>query len=184
MPTKIILGFAGLLCSGKGTAAEYFKINHGATTYRFSTILRDLLHRVYLEESRDNMIRISECVRHEFGEDILSKAIAGDAAKDTNNLVIVEGIRRMTDIEHLAKLPNFILIEIFADPQKRYQRLVQRGENSDDKTKTYAQFLADHQRSTELSILDVIKHVQERIDNNGDKDKLHKQLDQLLTKYQ
>jgi hypothetical protein len=61
--------------------------------------------------------------------------------------------------------------------------LIQRGENADDATKTYEQFLADHERSTEKSILEVVPLAKERIDNNGDQEDLHKQLDALVEKY-
>ena len=54
---KIILGFTGLIASGKGTAAKYFNEKYGATTYRFSTMLRDLLNRIHVEHSRDNIIK-------------------------------------------------------------------------------------------------------------------------------
>lgn len=180
---KIILGFTGLLASGKGTAASYFEQKYNAKSYRFSTILRALADRIYIEQSRDNLIKMSETIRATFGEDILAKAIAGDAAKSENELIIVEGIRRMPDIEHLKRLPSFILIEISADPQTRYDRLVQRNENVDDRTKTYEQFLEDHKRSTEMSIPEVISHATEHIDNNGTIEQLHQSLDLLLNRH-
>ncbi|MCX6779093.1 MAG: AAA family ATPase [Candidatus Magasanikbacteria bacterium] len=181
---KIILGFSGLLSSGKGTAAKYLEEKYGASSYRFSTMLRDVLNRLYIEHSRDNLIKLSEIIRTTFGEDALAKTIAKDAETDPNPIIVVEGIRRLADISHLQQLPNFILVEIFADPKIRYERLVQRGENTDDKTKTYEQFLADHQRSTELSILEVLKQAKEKIDNNGNTLELQKQLDALVKKYQ
>lgn len=180
---KVILGFTGLLASGKGTAAEYLKTGHRASHYRFSTILRDIAKRIYTEETRDNMVKLSEGLRAAFGEDILAKTMAQDVKNDKNKIIVVEGIRRLADIEYLNKLPHFVLVEIFADPKIRYERLIKRGENADDTGKTYKQFLADHQRSTELSILDVIKHAKEKIDNNGSFSNLHKQLDALLKKY-
>lgn len=181
---KIILGFTGLLASGKGTAAKYLEEKYQASTYRFSTILRDILNRIYQEQTRDNLIKLSENLRGIFGENLLAKAIAQDVANNPNPVIIVEGIRRLADITYLQKMPNFILVEIFADPQIRYERLIKRGENIDDNTKTYEQFLADHQRSTELSIVEVIKQTSEKIDNNGNLTELQKQLDSLIKKYQ
>lgn len=180
---KIILGFTGQLSSGKGTSAEYLVKKYQADTFKFSTILRDLVDRIHVPQTRDNLIKISEFVRGTFGEDTLSKTIAEDAKNATNSIIIIDGIRRMADIEHLFKLPNFILIEIFADPKIRFERLVKRGENEDDKTKTYEQFLADHERSTEISIKEVIAHATERIDNNGTLEDLYKQLDGLVERH-
>lgn len=178
--SKIILGFSGLLSSGKGTAAKYLAKQHGASTYRFSTMLRDTLDRYYLPHTRDSLIKVSEFMRETFGEDILAKTMASDVEKDTNKLIVVEGIRRMADIEYLQKLPGFVLVEIFGEPELRYERLIQRGENSDDNTKTYEQFLEDHKRSTEVSILDVVKHATVKVNNNGSLQDLHDQLDKLV----
>ncbi len=46
MEKKIILGFAGEIASGKGTAAKYLVGRHEAATYRFSTMLRDIVERL------------------------------------------------------------------------------------------------------------------------------------------
>src|SRR5690349_1693613 len=94
---KIILGFVGDLASGKGTAAKYLSQKHNANTYRFSTMLRDILKRVYVPDSRENLQTLSTFLRQSYGQDVMSRVIAEDVARDTNNLVIVEGIRRPSD---------------------------------------------------------------------------------------
>lgn len=180
---KIILGFVGLMASGKGCAAKYLEQQHGASTFRFSTMLRDLLDRVYLEHSRDNLIKMSETIRGKFGEDTLARVMAKDAESADNNIVVVEGIRRLADIAYLSKLPNFVLVEIFAEIETRLTRIQKRHENPDDATKTMEQFKADHARSTEMTIPEVAAMAKERIDNNGSEDDLHRQLDALVKKY-
>ncbi len=183
MNKKVIIGLTGLLASGKGAASKYLEKKYGASTFRFSSILRDICQRAYLEKTRDNLVKLSECLRATFGEDLLAKAIAKDAESNNNQIVIVDGIRRMADIVHLKSLPNFILVAISADSKIRYERLIKRGENSDDVAKTYEQFLADHELSTEKSILEVIPYAKDHIDNSGSIEKLYEQLDQLVTKY-
>lgn len=180
---KLVLGLVGLLASGKGTAAKYLEKKYSADTYRFSTMLRDLCDRVYLEQSRDNLIKMSEIIRGTFGEDTMARVMARDAQSALNNIVIVEGIRRLADIDYLSKLPNFVLIEIKAAPKIRYERLLKRNENPDDSVKTYEQFLEDHKRSTEMSIPEIAVRATERIDNNGSLKELYKQLDELIYKY-
>jgi len=180
---KIIIGFSGLLASGKGTAAKYLEQKYKASPYRFSTIMRDMLRRIYLEQTRDNMIKMSETIRATFGEEILAKTIAKDAENDINQIVVVDGIRRLADIAHLTYLDNFILVEIFAEPKTRFERLVKRGENPDDTTKTFEEFLADHERSTEVTINDVLPFAKEKIDNNGTFEELYAQIDAFIKKY-
>lgn len=176
---KIILAFTGLMASGKDTSANYLKEKYGASIYSFSTMLFDSLRRFYLEFTRDNLVKMSEIIRGAFGEDIMARTLAKDIEGDQNNLIVVSNVRRMADIEYLSKMSNFVLIEIFADPRLRYERLVARDEKTDDKTKTFEQFMTDHERSTEVSILETSKHATEHIDNNGTIEDLHKQLDSL-----
>lgn len=126
---------------------------------------------------------MSEAIRGTFGEDTMAKVMAKDAESDENSIIVVDGIRRMADIEYLSKLPNFVLIEIFAEPHTRYERVIQRTEKADDKTKTFEQFMEDHKRSTEMSIPEVASHANEHLDNNGTTEDLHKKLDDLISKY-
>jgi dephospho-CoA kinase len=146
-------------------------------------MLRDAADRFYLPHTRDNLIKISEFFRQTFGEDIMAKTMAKDVQNDTNPVVVVEGIRRMADIAYLQQFPNFVLIEIFADMETRFNRITARRENPDDATKTFDQFASDHQRSTEITIPEVLTHATERIDNNGTSESLHAALDALVQKY-
>lgn len=180
---KTVLVFCGSMASGKDTSAEYLKDKYDAGIYSFSTMLADALKRFYLDFNRDNLIKMSETIRGAFGEDIMAKTMAKDVENDVRNIIVVSNARRPADIEYLSRLPNFVLVEIFADPKTRYERLVGRSEKTDDSTKTFEQFMADHQRSTELSILEVAKQATEKIDNNGDFANLHKQLDAIVQKY-
>lgn len=177
---KIILGFTGLPACGKGTAAKYYSKKYGSPTFRFSTSMRDLLDRLYLPQSRENMSAISRITRETFGQDLYAKVMAGDVGKADHDIVIVEGIRRMEDVQELKKLANFKLVAIEADMKVRYERLKIRGENSDDNTKTWEEFKADHQLETELTIPSVMEKADIRIDNNGSLEDLHKQLDELV----
>lgn len=170
------------MASGKGTAARYLKEKYGASTYRFSDMLSDMLDRFYLEHNRDNFIKLSEMVRDTFGEDMMAKTMARDVAKDPNQIIVVEGVRRLADIEYLKRLEGFVLIEIFADMKTRYERLTKRREKSDDQIKTFAGFQADHQRSTELSIIEVARQATERVNNNGSLEELYRQLENLRSR--
>ncbi|MCB9802830.1 AAA family ATPase [Candidatus Nomurabacteria bacterium] len=177
---KKILGFTGLISCGKGTAASYLKEKYQAETFRFSTMLRDVLDRLYLEHTRENMSGISTVLREFFGQDLMAEVMAKDVENSQAELVVVEGIRRMEDIEYLKKLPNFKLVSIEATMENRYQRLLERGENPDDQTKTWEQFQADHNLETELTIPPAMKVADVVVNNDGSLEEFQKQLDQLL----
>lgn len=180
---KIVIGLVGQLASGKGTAAAYLKKKHGASTYRFSSILRDVADRLYLDQSRENLQLISQVLRQNIREDLLSEVIAKDAMNDPHRLVVIDGIRRPDDVKHLREIPGFILVHIVADMETRYVRLIERGENTDDAKKTFDQFKMDHQKEAELKINEIAAVAESTIDNNGNPDTLYAQLDALITKY-
>ena len=112
---KLILGITGEMAAGKTTITEYIKERHGGVSFRFSTMLRDVLKRMHLEINRENLQELSTILRKQFGDDLMSKIIAQDVAAASDNIIIVEGIRRPSDVAYLRDLPGFHLIAIDAD---------------------------------------------------------------------
>ena len=177
---KKILGLTGLIASGKEVAKKYIEEKYGASSYRFSTMLRDILNRLYLPVTRENLQLLSLDLRQRFGGDTLARVIAQDALKDQGEIVIVEGIRRLDDIKELRHLPNFHLISIDADPKKRYDRVIKRNENVGDAEKSFEQFLLEERRESEAEIPRVISEASYHLDNNGSLEDLHKQIDDII----
>lgn len=180
---ELILGLTGPIACGKGTVKKYIIEKYGAQDCRFSTILRDVLGRIDIPTSRDNLIKISTMLRQTFGEDLLARAIAKDASNLDSKIVVIDGIRRMTDIGHLINLKHFILVSVDAQPKIRHERLVIRGENEGDADKSFEDFLADHQRETEMTIPEVMSFAKEKINNDKDLNFLYEQVDEIIKKY-
>ena len=178
---KIILGFVGDLASGKGTICKYLNEKYGVNSYRFSTMLRDILARIYVEKNRENLQDLSTFLRGRYGQDIMSKVIAKDVMNDKNNIVAVEGIRRPTDIAYLQELKGFHLIYITADPKLRWQRMVLRKENVDDANKTFEQFLKDEQAEADSLIKELGKKAKYTIINNGTIEQFYNEMEKVLT---
>lgn len=179
----IIIGLIGPMASGKSTATEYIAKEYHAATYRFSDIMRDLLQRLYLPSSRDNLIQISIVLRQEFGHDLFAKAMAEDIKHDKQNeYIVVEGIRREEDIAYLKLLPNFHMVGVTGEIQTRYHRLTSRHEKSDDQQKTYEDFVADHERETEKSIVPLMEKVEYLIHNNGTIEYFYNEIENVIKK--
>lgn len=179
---KIILGFAGEIASGKGTAAKYLIEKYGSGYFQFSTILRDLLKRLHIEESRENTQKISTVLRQNFGEDILSKTISGDVASDSHGIIAVDGVRRLSDIKYLRTMQGFRLVYIEADIRKRFDRIVSHGENVDDRNKTFEEFEKDNAGEAESQIKGLKAHADFVVDNNGTVEQLYGQIDGIVGK--
>ncbi len=180
---KVIIGLVGDLAAGKGTAAKYLEATYGATTYRFSTMLRDMVKRIYVPETRENLQNLSTHLRELFGQDVMSRVIAEDVARDSNNLIIVEGIRRPSDIEYLKKIVGFHLVYITGDVQTRWERMVKRNENTGDSNKTLEEFQKDEQAEADRMIKELGKTAKKKIENNGTFQEFYHILDNLITSY-
>lgn len=177
---KMIIGLVGEIASGKDVTKKYLELTYGASCHRFSTILRDLLSRLYMPITRENMQNISMILRQQFGSDLLAKILTEDVKNDPREIIIIDGIRRFADITYLKNLPGFILVSIEVEAKTRYERLVKRNENADDSTKTYEQFLADGQKETELEIPAVMASANYKLDNNGSLKNLYNQIEKII----
>ncbi len=178
---KTILGLVGEIASGKGTVAKYLHEKYESNTYRFSTMLRDIMNRLYLPVNRNNLQSISTLLREQFGQDVMSRVIAKDVENDRNDLVVVDGIRRPTDITYLRKIHGFHLVSLIADPHLRWQRLVARDENEGDAKKTFEEFIKNGEAEAETLIIELNKEAEYTIDNNGVKEQLFSQVEDMLT---
>lgn len=179
---KIIIGLVGPLASGKGEVKKYLENKFGAISYKFSDILRDVLKRLYLPTSRENLQTLSTDLRTKYGNDILAKVIAADAKNDNRDLIIIDGVRRLDDILYLKDDPNFKLIAIDAKPEIRFKRMCLRNENPGDAHKTFAEFLVDSEREAEKEIPKTMATANYHLENNDDLSNLFEQIDILLKK--
>lgn len=177
---KLILGLVGEMGSGKGTIAKHIIEEHKGSAHRFSTILRDILNRAYLEQSRDNMQTLSTILRKNFGEDLLAKSIYHDTKNDEHDIVVVDGVRRMADILYLREVPHFKLIYVDADIKNRYERIIKRGENADDAKKSFSEFEQANHDESESQIRELKNYANYIVDNNGTFVELYKQIEDIL----
>lgn len=180
---KIILGIAGEMGCGKGAIAKHILQNYNANSHKFSQIFRDILDRIYVEQSRENISKLSLVLRKNFGEDILAKSMYHDAYNDQHDVVVIDGVRRLEDLAYLKEIPEFKLIYIEADMQTRYERLVKRGENPEDATKTFEQFQRDHHLDADARIVDLKNYADRVIQNDGTYPELYAQVDEIVGHY-
>ena len=177
---KIIVGVAGEMASGKDTVTDYLEEKYGAREFGFSDSLRDIADRLYLPKDRAHLTRLSVSLRGEFGQDILAKIIDGDAKGAKDPVVVIDGVRRPTDIVILRKNPQFSLIYVEADFETRYERITGRGQNVDDTDKTFEQFKQDHLLETEASIPALRGEADHIINNDGALEELYAQVDGVM----
>jgi dephospho-CoA kinase len=177
---RLVIGLVGRKGSGKGTVARLLKDRYGASIYRFSDLLRDILDGLYIEKSRENLVRLSEVLRKEFGQRIFKDAMAKQVEHDTASIIVIDGIRRLDDLEGLETLGDFTLVNINASLDLRYQRILKRGENAGEMAGTFEDFKDMETLPTEASIADVEVKADETIENLDSYDDLAYQVDALM----
>lgn len=183
---KIIIGIVGEIAAGKTTLTTYLKNKHNAQSARFSDSLRDILQRMYLSQTRANLQKISQVLRENFGQDVISKIMTTDIANNTAEVIITEGIRRPSDITYLKETykNNFYIIYIKTNDRLRFDRLTKRSENPDDQTKTWEEFEEECNKEAEQKIKEISLQADFAIDNNGEIEKMHEQVDEIIKKLQ
>ncbi len=177
---KHIIGIAGEMASGKDTVTAYLEERYGAKQYRFSDPLRSILGTMHLDITRDNLTTLSTHLREAFGQDILAHIIEREAEGTDADIVVIDGVRRLSDIDLVKEKPNFTLWYTEADVNIRFERLHGRRENQDDSTLTLEQFIEDHSNETERFIPELKNHAKVVIENNGTLEELHAQVDKLI----
>lgn len=177
---KIIIGLVGLLAVGKTTFVDYCRKKYNAVSFRFSDSLRGGLALFGLDISRENMQTISTIMRQNFGENILAKAMAKRVNESSARLIIIDGVRRFTDLENLKDIPGFHLIAIKTDTQLAYQRYIDRNENIGDAEMSYEVFLEKQKAEADRQIPQVMATAEYTLENNNSFDDFSQKIDQLI----
>lgn len=177
---KIVLAISGNIAAGKNEAAEYLEKKYKAYAYRSSEVLRDILGRMYLPKTRENMQKVSTMIRNYFEEDIISYIASLDLKKIKNRLVAINGARRFSDLERLKKYFKIKLIYIDASPGNRYDRISKRSENSDERKKTFNEFKNDHKREAEKQIKSLRTKADFIIKNDGTLEEFYKKIGAVM----
>ena len=129
------------------------------------------------------MSGLSTSLRTLFGEELFGRVIVKDIEDRMHPITVVTGIRRKEDMIGLSESKDFRLVYIEATPETRYARIHARGQNEDDGTKTYEEFLKENEFETERTIRTLRTEAQEVIENDGSVEALYASLDALMRAY-
>ncbi|MFH1236231.1 MAG: AAA family ATPase [Parcubacteria group bacterium] len=178
----MIIGLTGPLAAGKGTIVKYLVENYQARQVRFSDPLRDIIHRLYKDQTRENMSHLATFLRSEFGGNILIDTVLEDIKKMDGSLFVLDGMRHIDEYRILSERHDFRMWAVDADMKTRYERIIKRGENASDTTLTYDRFQKQHELITEVHISELMAKAHEHIDNNGSFEDLYAQVEVLMKK--
>ncbi len=176
--TKVI-GLAGRIGSGKGTAAEHLKSEYGAEQFVYSDILADVLERLYLPATRDNLQHLGKALREGLGESVLVDAMKGDIEKGSADVRLIDGIRYVNEVEMLREFPGSRLIFIDAPLEVRHERVKERAQKGEG-SMTLDEFRKKERAETERELDRVKRMADHVVDNTGTIEELHQTIDSLM----
>ena len=184
MQRKIIIGLIGEKGAGKGTASDRLIEKYSAVHYGTSKILRRTLEDLHLPVTRDNLIKLALVLKEGYGPSVIIDSLIQDMEKDEANIIIADGIRMHGDVEPFRKKygENFYLVYVTADLQLRYSRTKLRKEKIGEADATLEQFLEEEGKLTEISIHEIGRTAEFKINNNGSSEDLAKQVDEMMRK--
>jgi dephospho-CoA kinase len=184
MKRKLIIGLIGEKGAGKGTVAEYLLEKYGAVHFGTSKILRRTLEDLHLPVTRDNRVKLALVLKEGYGPSVIIDSLIQDMEKSSADLIIADGIRMHGDVEPFQKKyqDNFYLVYVTADLRLRFERTKARKEKDGEENATLEQFLEEEGKLTEISIHEIGRSAQFKMNNNGTAEELKKQTEEMMEK--
>lgn len=184
MKKKIIIGLIGEKGAGKGTVSEHLIEKYSAVHYGTSKILRRTLEDLHLPVTRDNLIKLALVLKEGYGPSVIIDSLIHDMEKNGADVIIADGIRMHGDVEPFRKKykKNFYLAYVTADLKLRYARTRLRKDKAGEADATLEQFLEEEGKLTEISIHEIGRSADFKMNNNGTAEDLKKQVDKMMKK--
>lgn len=181
---SLVLGFVGWPCSGKDAAAEYFKARHNAMWWGHSNFIRARASEVKIESpTTDQLSALFEERASHQGYGWVARIVCERVRKfremEPETLVVITGVRNLDEVAMYRELSGFMLVELRADRELRFQRWCQRARPSDG-PRTIEQFDTIEQLDGNRNVPDVLAVADVVVENNGSLAEFHEALDALV----
>lgn len=178
----MIIGLTGSYCSGKDTVADYIVKNNGFTHFSLSDEIRLLMKEQGIEPTRENLIKFGTQLRKDNGNAVLAKSVAKKFEESKN--YCITSIRHSQEVNFFKTIKNFVLINVDAPQQIRFDRMQHRKRPGDPQT--LEKFIELEEKESQSSgsgqqvalcskMADIVF-----INDTNDINLLHKKIDNLL----
>ncbi|MEE2630250.1 MAG: AAA family ATPase [Candidatus Thermoplasmatota archaeon] len=173
----MLVGLTGRNASGKSTLVEWFS-SKGLRSVSCSDSIRTWLHDQGIDSTREALIEGGRELRRRGGSGILAEMLLeildGEDA-------VVDSIRTPAEVAALRSRGDFILIEVRASEDSRWERMVGRGRSGDPNEKSVflEQEAAESHAEDEAgqALVATGKMADIRIDNDGTIEDLEEKLE-------
>jgi len=157
----MVIGIAGPTASGKTTVANNLEELYGAVRVRYSAILAEIARDRGLDPSdKATLQKLYLEGRKTEGEDFLARKVIKQLVPITNDLIVIEGNRRLVDVDALrsiaaARDDELKLIFIDASVETRYNRYCDRLRELGDEPVMFKEFCTLEKNEAEAEISDL-----------------------------
>lgn len=168
----MIIGLTGKNGSGKGEIVNILR-SLNFHFHSLSDVLREELKAQGKEVTREALISLGNELRKSHGPSILAERVLGRLEADKN--YVIDSIRNPHEAQAFKKRKGFTLLNVTALPKVRFERLTQRGRESDPQS--FDEFLRLEEREavgdSHAQNLDSTIHLADVvIENNGSVEEL------------
>ncbi len=178
-----IIGITGTNASWKGTIVDYLVQHKQFVHYSVRSFLIQELEKRGLPVDRDQMRDLANELRANYGASYIIEQLYLQAKEKGEN-AIIESIRAVGEVEKLKQYDDFLLLAVDADQQQRYQRILQRGSETDHVSFEEFQIQESKEMANtdpaKQNISSCMKMADIMIYNNGTFEDLYQQLDELF----
>ena len=176
-----ILGLVGEKLAGKDEAAKYLVAKHGAFHIKFSHLLDEILGILHMPKTRRNEIDLGLGLRGVFGSEVLYHALKKRVLSSSAPLIVINGIR-MDEFDKVVSDLGAKTVYITAPLDLRFERYQKRHEKVDDGKLGFEEFARqDREEETEKGIPLLGSRADFKIENTGDLEALHEQVEKIIT---
>jgi dCMP deaminase len=178
----MIIGLTGKNGAGKGEVAAFLR-DKSFYYYSLSDVIREELESKGTGITRENLIAAGNELRQRHGPDVLARLTIKKI--DPNRNYVVDSIRNPAEVSALKQTGDFVLLNVDAPAEIRFERIRSRAREQDPKT--LEDFLlveeAEKQSSTEhkQSIQDCQAMADFTIINDGDVHDLHRKVTEVIS---
>jgi dephospho-CoA kinase len=177
----MILGLTGTNGSGKTSVADYLQ-QRGYLYLSLSDEIRKELDVRGLPPTRDNLMRVGNELRADFGASVLARRVREKLLEGQD--YVIDSIRNPSEVAALRTLAEFRLVHFDAPRAVRFDRVVDR---SDERTPlSFEEFAKQEDCEMESSdettqqLLATFALADERVVNEGSIDLLQEKVDRIL----
>jgi dephospho-CoA kinase len=168
MPKRLIVCLTGMPGAGKSSVASFLK-EKGFSVVTMGDVIREEASRQGLEPTDINLGKMMLKLRQDLGpgavgQIVLQKLAREGEGSNSNNAVVIDGIRSIAEVEILKRAGHVRLLAIHASQDTRLRHLRERGRA--DAPSDGDEFTGRDKRELSVGVSEAIALANEMISNN------------------